>query len=93
MGLEPAEIVKESETIFKNTKVEFETGNNDLNSCIRHSKKDNSRVYKLGGGIEVDGDDQVVEVDVDGWEIFQTDKKDGSSAKKPKFRHRNASEG
>ena len=93
MGLEPAGTVKESEAIFKNTEVEFEADNNDVNSHISRSKKARSRVYELVGGSEVDGDDQVVEIDVDGWEICQRDKKDGSPAKKQKFKHKNAGKG
>jgi len=91
MGLEPAGTIKESKKKFKKTEVELETGNEDVNSCAR-SKKGKSRVYELVGGIEVDGDEQVVEIDADGWVIFHRDNKDGSSAKKQKFKHKNASE-
>ncbi|KAI0609196.1 hypothetical protein A1F97_05739 [Pyrenophora tritici-repentis] len=72
-----------------NTILGFEDDSKAANNRVR-SKKSKSRVYEVTGGIEVDGDDQVVEIDVDGWEMFPSGNESSSSAKKQKINHKRA---
>ncbi|KAK1915957.1 hypothetical protein P3342_003772 [Pyrenophora teres f. teres] len=72
-----------------NNMLELEDDSKAIKNSIR-SKRNKSRVYEVVGGIEIDGDDQVVEIDADGWEIFSSGKESGSPAKKRKIDRKRA---
>ncbi|CAA9958849.1 hypothetical protein PTMSG1_02384 [Pyrenophora teres f. maculata] len=88
MGLERFGTIQKSEKTDNNM-LELEDDSKAIKNSIR-SKRNKSRVYEVVGGIEIDGDDQVVEIDADGWEIFSSGKESGSPAKKRKIDRKRA---